>query len=47
MSVATGCFYGTIKEFVKAVKKTHGENQHAKNYLALVEMVKAMWEESN
>ena len=47
MTATTGCFYGTIAKFTAAVKKTHGENQHAKNYLALVEMVKAMWEESN
>ena len=43
MSVATGCFYGTIATFTAAVKKTHGTNAHAKNYLALVKMVKAMW----
>ena len=45
MSVATGCFYGTIATFTAAVKKTHGTNEHAKNYLALVKMVKSMWKQ--
>ena len=43
MTATTGCFYGTIAKFTAAVKKTHGDNEHAKNYLALVKMVKAMW----
>lgn len=43
MSVATGCYFGTIDEFTKQVKKTHGSNQHATNYLALVKLVKQMW----
>ncbi len=45
MSVTTGCWHGTIEEFILAAKKTHGNNQHAKNYLALVKFVKAMWRE--
>jgi len=45
MSAVTGCFYGTIAKFTAAVKKTHGTNEHAKNYLALVKMVKSMWKQ--
>jgi len=29
---ATGCFQGTIDEFLAAVKETHGSNEHAKLY---------------
>ena len=45
MTATTGCFYGTIAKFTAAVKKTHGDNEHAKNYLALVKMVKSMWKQ--
>ena len=38
--VRCGCFSGTLDEFVEKVKETHGDNKHAKNYLALVEFVK-------
>ena len=44
-SVTTGCFHGSLSEFVKQVTKTHGTNQHATNYLALVKFVKTMWKE--
>ena len=30
--VYCGCFFGTIKEFEKAVNKTHGDNAHGKAY---------------
>jgi len=35
-----GCFFGTIKEFTESVIKTHGDNVHAKTYLAIIEVVK-------
>lgn len=35
-----GCFRGTIEEFEKAVKKTHGENKYAKEYKKVIELVK-------
>ena len=38
--VCCGCFRGTIDEFVLKVKETHGDNEHAKNYLAIAEFVK-------
>lgn len=33
---STGCFHGTVDSFKKAVEKTHGDNEHAKNYLAAI-----------
>ena len=38
--VCCGCFKGTLEEFAEKVKETHGDNEHARNYLALVEFVK-------
>jgi len=32
--VACGCFTGSFKEFKKRVIKTHGDNQHGREYLA-------------
>ena len=39
--VACGCFFGTLDEFEKAVRETHGENEHAKVYMLAIEMAKA------
>ena len=41
ISVSCGCFSGTLEEFVKAVKETHGDNQYAKEYMAAIELAKA------
>ena len=38
--VACGCFRGTLDEFAKKVEETHGDNEHARNYKALVEFAK-------
>lgn len=38
--VTCGCFKGTLEEFVEKVKETHGDNIYAKEYLAIVEVVK-------
>ena len=38
--VTCGCFKGTIEDFVKRVKETHGNNKFAEEYLAMVELVK-------
>ena len=35
-----GCFSGTVEEFEKAVKKTHDENEFAKEYKKVIELVK-------
>ena len=40
--IATGCFRGTIKEFLAAVRETHGDNEHAQAYRAAVEFIRAM-----
>ena len=36
--VSCGCFYGTIDEFRERVKKTHGDNKHAKVYLTAADL---------
>ena len=38
--VTTGCFTGSIDEFVAAVKDAHGDNKYAKDYLKAVELIK-------
>ena len=41
LRVTAGCFTGTLDELAAATKKTHGDNQHGKYYLAMIEFVKA------
>lgn len=43
--VKCGCFYGSIEEFEKKVKKTHGDNQYGKEYLAFAELLKVRFGE--
>ena len=43
--VRCGCFRGSLNEFSKKVKETHGESKHAKDYLALIDFVKAKYDE--
>ena len=38
--VTCGCFRGTLEKFEKQVKRTHGDNKFAKEYLAMIELVK-------
>lgn len=38
--IKCGCFYGNIEEFEEKIKGTHGDNKHAKEYLALAELLK-------
>ena len=38
--VVCGCFEGTLEEFMEKVKETHEDNKYAKEYLAIVEVVK-------
>ena len=40
--VACGCFRGNIDEFDAAVKKTHGDNEHGKAYMAAIQFVKSV-----
>ena len=42
--VRCGCFRGTLEEFASKVKETHGDNKHARDYLALVEFVKVKYQ---
>jgi len=35
--IKRGCFKGTKEEFIAAVIETHGDNEHAKKYLAIIE----------
>ena len=37
-----GCFLGTLEEFQAKVRKTHGENEHAKRYLAAADFAEVM-----
>ena len=39
--VRAGCFFGTRDEFLEKVKETHGENAHAREYLAAVAFIDA------
>ena len=41
IKIKAGCFSGSIEEFEKAVRKTHGDNQHGKEYDAALAMIKA------
>ena len=43
--VRCGCFRGSLNEFSKKVKETHGESKHAKDYMALIDFVKAKHDE--
>ncbi len=38
--VVCGCFRGTLEEFVRRVKETHKDNKFAKEYFAMIELVK-------
>lgn len=39
--VVCGCFHGTIDEFEAQVNETHGNNQHARAYIAAIQLAKA------
>ena len=38
--VIVGCFKGSIEEFEKKVKQTHGDNEHAKAYFLAIQLAK-------
>lgn len=44
VTVACGCFTGTITEFENAVKKKHGTNKYAQEYLAIIAIAKARFD---
>ena len=37
--IQTGCFNGSVEEFNAALKKKHGDNQHAQEYTAAIKLV--------
>lgn len=39
IGVKCGCFYGTLAEFRKKVKKTHGDNDYAVEYLMIADLI--------
>ena len=44
--VKAGCFTGTLEEFAEAVKETHGDNEHGKEYEMAILMFEshcALW----
>lgn len=45
IGVRCGCFDGTIEEWEKKVRETHGDSNIAKAYLGLIEPVRLMMEE--
>jgi hypothetical protein len=47
IGVVCGCFNGNLDEFTKKVKSTHGDSKYAKEYLAMVEVVKIHFEKEN
>nr|DAG30814.1 MAG TPA: Putative transferase, nesg, ydcK, Structural Genomics.38A [Caudoviricetes sp.] len=40
IKVVCGCFFGNLDEFAKKVRKTHGDNDHAKVYILAIDMAK-------
>ena len=40
ISVKCGCFFGSLTEFCDKVVETHGDCKYAKEYLALVDLIK-------
>ena len=42
--VVCGCFFGDLDEFREKVKKTHGDGKMAKEYLAIVDLMKIHFE---
>ncbi len=39
--IRAGCFFGTVSEFETACAETHGDNIHAQEYSAAIEMIAA------
>lgn len=39
IGVVCGCFYGTLEEFRKKVKETHGDSKYAKEYLMIADLM--------
>jgi hypothetical protein len=37
--IKAGCFNGTLEEFKAAVVETHGESNHAQEYLLAIQLI--------
>ena len=44
--IRRGCFFGTLNEFGVAVEEKHGSNEWGVQYLAAVQLIRAMWPEA-
>ena len=42
--IRCGCYLGTLKEFRAQVTKTHNDNQFAREYLAIADLIQIKWE---
>ena len=40
IEITCGCFRGSIEEFEAKVRRTHGDNQYAHEYLAIIYLIK-------
>jgi hypothetical protein len=40
IEIRTGCFFGTINEFIKCVKKEHNNNNFGREYLMICDLIK-------
>lgn len=47
IGVVCGCFNGNLEKFSKKVRNTHGYNKYAKEYLAMIEVVKIHFGKEN
>lgn len=45
IGVVCGCFYGTLEEFRKKVKETHGGSKYAKEYLMIADLMETHFKE--
>lgn len=41
LNVHVGCFSGTLDEFAEAVKKTHGDTKHGRDYRLAIELIRS------
>ena len=45
VKVVCGCFYGTLDEFRKKVKETHGDSKYATEYLMIADLIELHFKE--
>lgn len=44
IKIRCGCFFGTLAEFESKVAETHGDNKYGKEYRAVIDLIRAIWE---